>query len=130
MADQDNFKTQGTFTTQETFKPQVRETRTTQTTGGGMALLVGGLVVAVGFILWFVFGAVMPSSTTPVDSDTNNVTIQPPAAAPADSQPDAIAPATEAEPVEPVAPATDAVDPAPVTPDAADSAPVEPAPAD
>lgn len=120
MADQDNFKTQ------DTFKPFVRETRATEPSGSGMALLVGGLVVAVGFILWFIFGAVMPSSTTPVETGTTNITIEPPATAPvttapADTQPDAAAPATGAAPVEPLAPAT---------PDAADPALVEPAPAD
>lgn len=67
-------------------KPYVRETvRTTEKSSSGMALLVGGLVVAVGFILWLVFGGTAPVTTTtePV-SDTTNVTIEPPAA-PADN---------------------------------------------
>jgi len=106
MADQDNYKT------------YVRETRTTETSGASMALIVGGLVVAVGFILWLVFGGPGPVSTTPTGSDTN-VTIEPPAA-PVDNStnltiqpaaPDAAAPVDGAEPVapageaEPVAPA-------------------------
>ena len=94
MADQDHYKT------------YVRETRTTDTGGGSMAVIVGGLVVAVGFVLWFLFGALGPSdptpdATTPVDPD----------AAPA-----------EPAPIEP-APA----DPAAVAP--SDAAPAEPAPA-
>ena len=123
MADQDTFKTPSSGTAQDGFKPYVRETQTAPSNNGTMALLVGGLVVAVGFILWFIFGAVMPAGTAPVGGDTTNLTIQPPAAAPdaiapAAPQPDAAAPATEVEPV------------APATPDAADPALVDPAPAD
>lgn len=110
MADQDNYKT------------YVRETRTTETSGASMALIVGGLVVAVGFILWLVFGGPGPVATTPADNDTN-VTIEPPAApvdnstnltvepaAPEAAAPDAAAPADDAVPAddgaaEPVAPA-------------------------
>lgn len=81
MADQDNYKT------------YVRETRTTEGSGAGMALLVGGLVVAVGFILWLGFGGstpdTPPAAVPAVDSSTN-VTIEPPAAAPA--VPDSAAP--------------------------------------
>ncbi|WP_333817592.1 hypothetical protein [Tabrizicola sp.] len=91
---------------QEHYKTYVRETRTTESSGGSMALIVGGLVVAVGFILWLIFGtsgAVVP--TAPV-SDTTNVTIQPPAA-PADTTTNVT------------------IDPAPDT-----AAPLEPAPAD
>ena len=112
MADQDNYKT------------YVRETRTTESSGGSMALIVGGLVVAVGFILWLVFGngdgAVV--STTP-SSETTNVTVEP--AAPADSTTNVtIDPAPEA--ADPVAPAEPE---APVDP-AAPADPVAPAPAD
>jgi hypothetical protein len=97
----------------------VRETRITDSSGTSTALIVGGLVVAVGFVLWLVFGNADSFSTAPA-GDTTNVTVEP-AAPPAD------APA-----IDPVAPvdgtATDTVDPAapadPVTP--ADS--VEPAP--
>ena len=68
MADQENYKT------------YVRESRTTEGTGASMALIVGGLVVAVGFILWLVFGGPGPVTTSaPAASDTN-VTIEPPAA--------------------------------------------------
>ena len=90
-----------------TNRTYVRETRTTENNGVGMALIVGGLVVAVGFVLWFLFGAFVPTSTTPADGDTN-VTIEAPAEAPAD-------PAPEAVPVDP-APAASAPDAAPVDP--------------
>lgn len=96
-------------------KTYVRDTRTREPNGVGMAVIVGGLVVAVGFVLWFLFGAFVPDSTTPVDGDTN-VTIEPPAA------PDATT-----DPVAPVDPVP--VDPAPAEP-APDAAPVDPAPAD
>ena len=85
-------------------KTYVRETtRTTESSGSGMALLVGGLVVAVGFILWLVFGGPGPVATTEPVSDTTNVTIEP-TPAPADSTtnvtidaaPEADAPADEA----------------------------------
>ena len=55
MSDQQGYKQDKTY---------VRETRTTERTGGGMALLVGGLVVAVAFILWLVFGGTEPAATT------------------------------------------------------------------
>ena len=111
MADQDHYKT------------YVRETRTTDTGGGSMAVIVGGLVVAVGFVLWFLFGALGPSDPTPVQGDTTNVTIEPPAAAPDATTPvDPDAAPAEPAPIEP-APA----DPAAVAP--SDAAPAEPAPA-
>ena len=97
MADQDNYKT------------YVRETRTTEGSGGSMALIVGGLVVAVGFILWLVFGSSGPVATTTPASDTTNVTI-----APSDTPADTTTNVT--------------IDPAPDA--AAPVAPVEPAPAD
>ena len=113
MADQDNYKT------------YVRETRTTESSGGSMALIVGGLVVAVGFILWLVFGSPAPVATTDPVSDTTNVTIEP-SDAPADTTTNVtIDPAPEAaDPVAPVepAPADDAAEPAapaaPATPPA------------
>jgi hypothetical protein len=100
MADQDNYKT------------YVRETRTTESSGSSMALIVGGLVVAVAFILWLVFGGENPSvvSTTP-DADTTNVTVEP--TAPADSTTNVTIDADEPAPVEPV-----------------EIAPAEPAPAE
>lgn len=115
MADQDNYKT------------YVRETRTTESSGGSMALIVGGLVVAVGFILWLVFGTPAPVATTDPVSDTTNVTIEP-GNAPADTTTNVTidpAPDAAADPVivpaEPAAPADGAAEPvAPV-------APVEPA---
>jgi hypothetical protein len=106
-------------------KTYVRETRMRENNGVGMAVIVGGLVVAVGFVLWFLFGALVPDSTTPVDGDTN-VTIEP---APA---PDATAPDATTDPVVPADPVpVDPVpaDPAPAEP-APDAAPVEPAPVD
>jgi hypothetical protein len=104
-----------------TNRTYVRETRTTENNGVGMALIVGGLVVAVGFVLWFLFGAFVPTSTTPADGDTN-VTIEAPAEAPADPAPvDPIQPA----PADP-APEAVPVDPAPADP-APDAAPVDPA---
>ena len=94
-----------------TNRTYVRETRTTENNGVGMALIVGGLVVAVGFVLWFLFGAFVPTSTTPADGDTN-VTIEAPAEAPADPAPEAVPvdpapadPAPEAAPVDPATPA-------------------------
>lgn len=88
MADQDHYKT------------YVRETRTTQSSGAGMALLVGGLVVAVGFILWFVFGGSGPVATGVSQGDTTSVTIEAPAV------PVETAPTVSSEPAaEPAAPA-------------------------
>lgn len=101
MADQDNYKT------------YVRETRTTESSGTSMALIVGGLVVAVFFILWLVFGGDGPVVTTTPEADTTNVTIEEPAApadnttnvtidpAPDAAAPDAAAPAEGAEPAVP-----------------------------
>lgn len=113
MADQDNYKT------------YVRETRTTETSGGSMALIVGGLVVAVAFVIWLVFGGDGPVATTAApDNETTNVTIDAPAA-PADSTTNVtIDPAPEA--ADPVAPA-DGTDAAPA--DAVEPAPA-PAPAE
>lgn len=104
MADQDHYKT------------YVRDTHVTESNGTGTALIIGGLVVAVGFILWLVFGGPGPVATSPsVDSTT--VTIEP--AAPADTMVDpAVPPAPDA--VAPAAPADNA---------APDAAGTEPAPA-
>lgn len=123
MADQDNYKT------------YVRETRTTESTGSGTAIIIGGLIVAVGFILWFIFGAFVPADRPAVENDTTNVTIEPatPAAPATDVAPaDPVAPATDAAPVDPVAPATDAapVEPAAPATDAAPADTTTPAPAD
>lgn len=103
MADQDNYKT------------YVRETRSTEASGSGMALIVGGLVVAVGFILWLVFGGPGPVATTDPVSDTTNVTIAP-SETPSDTTtnvtidptPDATEPVVPVEP----APADGAAEPA------------------
>ena len=107
----------------DTTKTYVRDTRTTETgSGASMALIVGGLVVAVGFILWLVFGntdgAVVDN--TPA-ADTTNVTVEP-AAEPADTTTNVTIDADEPA-AEPVAPA----DPAPAEP--VETAPAEPAPA-
>lgn len=101
MADQDNYKT------------YVRETRTTESSGTSMALIVGGLVVAVFFIIWLVFGGDGPVVTTAPAGDTTNVTLEQPAApadtttnvtidpAPEAPAPDAAAPADGAAPAAP-----------------------------
>ena len=117
MSDQQSYK-------QDAYKTNVREVRTTESSGGGLALLVGGLVVAVAFILWLVFGGTGPVATTTPASDTTNVTVESPAE-PADTTtnvtvdpaPDAAAPtetAPEAAPdaAAPEGAATDAADPA------------------
>lgn len=101
MADQGNTKT------------YVRETRTTESSGNSMALIVGGLVVAVGFILWMVFGG---GAATNPGSDTTNVTIEPSGTPTETTTNVTIDPAPEA--TEPTAPAEPAADPA---------APAEPA---
>ena len=104
MSDQDNSKT------------HVRETRTTESSGSGMALIIGGLVVAVGFILWLIFGGSGPVVATDPVSDTTNVTIAP-SDTPADTTTNVTidpAPDAAADPVVPVepAPADDAAEPA------------------
>ena len=105
MADQDNRTT------------YVRETRTSEGSGTGMALIVGGLVVAVFFVIWLVFGGDGPSvSTTAPASDTTNVTVEP-TPAPADNTTNVT-----------IDPAPDATAPAAPADDAA-PAPAEPAPA-
>jgi hypothetical protein len=116
MADHDNYNT------------YVRETRTSETSGAGIALIVGGLVVAVGFVLWLVFGGPGPVAT-PVETvpagDTTNVTIEPPAAPVDNSTNLTIEP--EADPVAPVDPAApvDDTGTAPVTDGAVEPAPVD-----
>ncbi|MFC3087015.1 hypothetical protein [Tabrizicola soli] len=95
----------------ENYKTYVRETRTTEGSGASMALIVGGLVVAVGFILWLVFGG--PDSvvdTAPAGSDTN-VTIEPPAA-PVDNSTNVTVEPAAPEAAAPEAPAPDATAPA------------------
>ena len=95
---------------QDTSKTYVRETRTIEASGNSMALIVGGLVVAVGFILWLIFGGSGPVS------DTTNVTIAP-SETPSDTTTNVTidpAPDAAADPVVPVepAPADDAAEPA------------------
>ncbi|MDZ4312164.1 MAG: hypothetical protein U1A24_16570 [Cypionkella sp.] len=91
------------------------------TKSSNIGFIVGGLVVAVALLLWFVFG---DRATTAADNNgtTNSVTVETPAPA------DPVAPA----PADPVTPApADPIAPAPadpVTPSPAD--PVTPAPAD
>jgi hypothetical protein len=62
-----------------TTPPYVRETRVENSSGTSMAFIVGGIVVAVAFILWLVFGTGAPDTTgtAPVSSDTTNVTVDP-----------------------------------------------------
>jgi hypothetical protein len=120
MSDQQGYK-------QDAYKANIREVRTTESSGGGLALLVGGLVVAVAFILWLVFGGTGPVATTVPASETN-VTVETPAA-PADTTTNVtIDPAPEAPaPVE-TAPETAAPDaaPAPVAPADGTTAPANP----
>ncbi len=80
---------------------------------GTLAFIIGGLVVAVGVIAWFLMGGDIDSSVTtvPADGGDASVTIEnTPAPAPAEESaaPAETAPAdtgTEAAPVEEVAPA-------------------------
>jgi hypothetical protein len=119
MSDQDNYKT------------HIRETRTTESSGTSMALIVGGLVVAVFFIIWLAFGGDGPVVSTTPEGGTTNVTVEDPAApadtttnvtidpapeaaAPDATAPDAVAPADGAEPAPPAdgtAPATPPANP-------------------
>lgn len=104
-------------------KTYVRETRTTESSGASMALIVGGLVVAVGFILWLVFGGTDGAVVTnDPAADTTNVTVEPTAPA-ADSTTNVTIDAAEPA-AEPVAP----VEPVPAEP--LETAPADPAPAD
>ena len=113
---------------QDTTKTYVRDTRTTATTSTSLPLIVGGLVVAVFFILWLVFGGDGPVVSTTPAADTTNVTVETPAApadtttnvtidpapeaaAPDATAPDAAAPADGAEPVAPAEPAAPATNP-------------------
>ena len=98
-------------------KTIVRETSPKTESSSSMPLIVGGLVVAVGFILWFAFGNPGTVATIEPASNTTNVTIEPPAA-PADATtgtavdpaPEAAAPADAAEPA-PAEPATPPANP-------------------
>ncbi len=110
---------------QDNNKPYVRETVHTNTTSSSsMPLIIGGLVVAVAFILWLVFGGDGSVVTTDPAGDTTNTTIETPAA-PADNTTNVtIEPAAPeaADPVDRAAdPAADAVAPA----DGAETAPAE-----
>jgi hypothetical protein len=116
---------------QDTTKTYVRDTRTTEKASSSLPLIVGGLVVAVFFVVWMVFGGDGPEVATTPAADTNvtvetpaapadnttNVTIDPaPEAAAPDAAvtPDATAPADGAEPAAPAdgtAPATPPANP-------------------
>lgn len=82
------------------------------TKSSNIGFIVGGLVVAVALLLWFVLGQGVPTATDS-GGTTNSVTIETPAPAPADP----VAPA----PADPVAPAP--ADPVPATPPAATTTP-------
>jgi hypothetical protein len=98
---------------QDTTKTYVRDTRTVERSGISMPLIVGGLVVAVFFILWLVFGGDGPVVTTTPESNTTNVTVEEPAA-PADTTTNVtIDPAPEAAAPDAAAPAAPADDAAP-----------------
>ena len=88
-------------------KTYVRETRTTNTgNSGSMALIVGGLVVAVAFILWLVLGAsdrpvVATDPVAPADGATNvTIDADEPAADPVAPVEDAPAESVLGQPVE------------------------------
>ncbi|MES2433941.1 MAG: hypothetical protein V4586_08970 [Pseudomonadota bacterium] len=104
--------------------PSERDIRITEPKpASNLGFIVGGLVVAVALLLWFVFGdSNMGAKNT---GDTNNVTVETPVT-PAPAPADPVAPA----PADPVAPApADPVTPAPadpVTPAPADPAPATP----
>lgn len=83
---------------QPTRSTYIRETQ--KSSGTGTAFIVGGLVVAVAVIGWFLFGGMAPVATTGADGSTTNVTIE--------AAPEAAAPAAEAP-----APAPEAAAPAP-----------------
>jgi hypothetical protein len=84
MADQDHYKT------------HVRETRTTESSNTGLALIIGGLVVAVAFVVWLVVAG--PSPVAPAEGVEPATPVEP------------IAPV---ENVDPVAPTDGSVAPAP-----------------
>ena len=95
---------------------------TSATRTSNIGFIIGGLVVAVALLLWFVFGDKPPTGADNSDT-TNSVTVETPA--PTEPAP-APAPATPVTPVpaDPVTP----VPADPVTPAPGD--PVTPAPAD
>ena len=92
----------------------IRETR--ETSSGGVAFIVGGLVVAVGLIAWFVWGDPAPV-TGVTEGDSTSITIETPANEPAATAPSSTVPAPAPEAAAPVetAPAAPAA-PAPAAP--------------
>ncbi|MCO6382584.1 MAG: hypothetical protein JXQ91_00550 [Vannielia sp.] len=83
---------------------------------GTMAFIIGGLVVAVGIIAWFLMGGDMDSSVTtvPADGGDASVTIENTPAPANDGAAMESAPATDGD----AAPATDGGDTAPAATDA------------
>ncbi|MBS8227882.1 hypothetical protein [Vannielia litorea] len=88
---------------------------------GTMAFIIGGLVVAVGVIAWFLMGGDIENgtaTTVPADGGDASVTIENTAPAPTDdgaametapaTDGDAAAPATDAAPADDAVPADDA----------------------
>jgi hypothetical protein len=120
MAYEDNPKT--------TIREPIREPiRTTSPSSTAMPLIVGGLVVAVAFILWLAVGYTGGGDSAVPAGDTTNVTVEPPAT-PADTNTNTtIDPAPEAAPADGMAPSdgTAPADPVNPTPPAD---PVDPAP--
>lgn len=103
-----------------------RDNTTHTKTNNGMPFIVGGLVVAVGVILWLVFGGGVSTSTAPTDSTTtNSVTVEPTAPAATEPAADPVPTPAPAEPAEPApAPAPAPADP--VTPPVTGTAPATP----
>ncbi|WP_395539806.1 hypothetical protein [Neotabrizicola sp. sgz301269] len=91
----------------------VREVPSTSSSGGSTAFILGALAVAILVIVWAVLsGADAPAPSGTAPTDTNNVTIEAPAA------PDAAAPVE-------TAPAPDAAAPVETAPAAPEAAPAD-----
>ena len=90
------------YTNRQTY---VRETE--KSSGGSIAFIVGGLVVAVGIIAYAMYdGEVAGTQVIPVENNSTTVTIEPTAPA------EPVAPATE-QPADPAAAAPFPADPVP-----------------
>ena len=87
-----------------------------ESTGGGtIAFIIGGLVVAVGIIAWFIFGGDVETTTVPAEGGDAAVTIE-------EGAPAADGTGVEGGAAMDTAPATDGAETAPAT-DGAETAP-------